>query len=721
MTDTDNNHDLSAPPGTSSKAGQETSTIATEAMDSDSATDIPTAASDETNDCDLDNDENNGQGGEDVEAAADVAADAAATGDANDEANDDTKTQEEKDQEAKAKEEEEIKYKNWPLHNIAEPHAHDVLYGRGGGTNHHPGNKRYRQMVEGRKHDYLYSKRLEKPVIAFDIIKKWRDQTPLGRFLKQDQETGLWNDVGDKRAREKTSQALREKAPDIRKQLEKGQNGPAAKPKKKGKPKRGSNENDVSVSDSDEDRKPAAKPSKVGKPKRGMLKREHTLGTTLVDPGEEFDLEGFVWSRENSRNLSAGSTRSSGQGIVLPPTMSNSSGSAAMPLPHDYYPPQPHPAAPDFHGRVSTEEQRRELSNNSIESWDHHRNPHAHYPPPLSSQRAGFQNFPDQPDFANYQRPSDWARWDEGRSHSLSGYPLPGANVNEPVEDWSRPHPSRGTYDPVRFQSGGSIGSVGATGQPPQGHYRQVPSPSHSVQSNSSYNMVDNGKSWSPDGGERPHPRHFPYSQFDGQHQAGGRADSSAWRDLEHNGHSHAIPRPGMVKRDTSNQNENCESKPNQVKRATLNRDQSATSNRLKEQFIPEVFTRDMRSLQETTEQIQLNSPVSERPSAPIDLSNGDGATLHHMMPLPADGHATRADTWSNNLSHAHERPDDDNTFNPPSPGNIFNPPPRAPPPSPPPPPNPEHWNGEGRLSSADLNEFAAEFMDGMDSDIFER
>jgi hypothetical protein len=85
-----------------------------------------------------------------------------------------------------------------------------------GGTNHHPGNKRYRKMVEERKHRYVNSKRLEKPLIAFEIIRIWRAQDPPGRFLKKDKSSGLWNDVGDAQARKKTSQALREQAPLIR-------------------------------------------------------------------------------------------------------------------------------------------------------------------------------------------------------------------------------------------------------------------------------------------------------------------------------------------------------------------------------------------------------------------------------------------------------------------------------------------------------------------------
>ena len=64
-------------------------------------------------------------------------------------------------------------------------------------------------------------KRLDKPLVALGIIREWRGQSPPGRFLKMDDKTGLWNDVGDKKAREKTSQALRERAPQIRQELEK--------------------------------------------------------------------------------------------------------------------------------------------------------------------------------------------------------------------------------------------------------------------------------------------------------------------------------------------------------------------------------------------------------------------------------------------------------------------------------------------------------------------
>lgn len=48
------------------------------------------------------------------------------------------------------------------------------------------------------------------------MVEAVRNQSPPGRFLQKDGKTGLWNDIGDGRAREKTSQALREGAPVIR-------------------------------------------------------------------------------------------------------------------------------------------------------------------------------------------------------------------------------------------------------------------------------------------------------------------------------------------------------------------------------------------------------------------------------------------------------------------------------------------------------------------------
>jgi len=95
----------------------------------------------------------------------------------------------------------------------------DVLCGRGGETNHHPGNIRYRSLVKAYQKLYLLAKRRDKPKIAQCIVVSVRGVN--GRFLKRTKnanKTGgsKWIDVGNVKAREKTSQALREGAPNLR-------------------------------------------------------------------------------------------------------------------------------------------------------------------------------------------------------------------------------------------------------------------------------------------------------------------------------------------------------------------------------------------------------------------------------------------------------------------------------------------------------------------------
>jgi hypothetical protein len=90
----------------------------------------------------------------------------------------------------------------------------DVLCGRGGETNHHSGNIQYRQLVKVSQPSYIDSKRRDKPKIAEKIVRTVRKLG--GRFLKKNPETNTWRDVGNGKAREKTSQALREGAPELR-------------------------------------------------------------------------------------------------------------------------------------------------------------------------------------------------------------------------------------------------------------------------------------------------------------------------------------------------------------------------------------------------------------------------------------------------------------------------------------------------------------------------
>jgi len=87
----------------------------------------------------------------------------------------------------------------------------DILCGRGGKTNHHKGNKRFRDVIALHRQDYIRSTKVLKPAVARVIVKKIRSGNPCARFLKKDKLTNNWVDIGDQRATEKASQALREK------------------------------------------------------------------------------------------------------------------------------------------------------------------------------------------------------------------------------------------------------------------------------------------------------------------------------------------------------------------------------------------------------------------------------------------------------------------------------------------------------------------------------
>ena len=104
---------------------------------------------------------------------------------------------------------------------VKEPHDNDVLCGRGGSINSQTGNERFRQLVEKRKRVYLTARfKREKRLIANSILSEIRSIEPAGRFLSRDPVTGSWYDIGDEKARDKTSQALRENAPSIRAEIE---------------------------------------------------------------------------------------------------------------------------------------------------------------------------------------------------------------------------------------------------------------------------------------------------------------------------------------------------------------------------------------------------------------------------------------------------------------------------------------------------------------------
>ena len=151
---------------------------------------------------------------------------------------------------------------NYPLRNIAQPHYHDVLCGRGGGTNAHVGNSHWRMLVAANKELYVTLPKKQKMLLSKSIVNAVRSQTPPGRFLQKDPKTNLWYDVGDQRAQEKTSQALREGAPDIRTKIKGSEDETAADPAT-GAAEVASPE---SSSGTTSDKKLQAKPSPKGSP-----------------------------------------------------------------------------------------------------------------------------------------------------------------------------------------------------------------------------------------------------------------------------------------------------------------------------------------------------------------------------------------------------------------------------------------------------------------------
>mmetsp|Transcript_6219 Transcript_6219/g.9125 ORF Transcript_6219/g.9125 Transcript_6219/m.9125 type:complete len:972 (-) Transcript_6219:2620-5535(-) len=119
---------------------------------------------------------------------------------------------------------------------IRTPNPNDVLCGRGGGINSHPGNRTFRSWVRERKESYNLAKsKAQKAKLSREIVDRVRNLNPPGRFLMREDRTagagapapsesigvsglyyGWWIEIDDTKAMAKTSQALREGAPSIR-------------------------------------------------------------------------------------------------------------------------------------------------------------------------------------------------------------------------------------------------------------------------------------------------------------------------------------------------------------------------------------------------------------------------------------------------------------------------------------------------------------------------
>jgi hypothetical protein len=92
---------------------------------------------------------------------------------------------------------------------LDKPAEFDVLCGRGGKSNHHAGNKKYRQVVSEMKARY---RTMEAKAAKTDLSRAIVDHVYGygGRFLKLDRTSGKYEVMSTLESRKKTSQALRE-------------------------------------------------------------------------------------------------------------------------------------------------------------------------------------------------------------------------------------------------------------------------------------------------------------------------------------------------------------------------------------------------------------------------------------------------------------------------------------------------------------------------------
>ena len=81
----------------------------------------------------------------------------------------------------------------------------DVICARGNRALQHPGNKRFRAIIQSRLQEYSNTTtKLEKSFIVSEVVRYVRQSSPEGGFVKE--LAGVWYEVGDHLAREKVGQ-----------------------------------------------------------------------------------------------------------------------------------------------------------------------------------------------------------------------------------------------------------------------------------------------------------------------------------------------------------------------------------------------------------------------------------------------------------------------------------------------------------------------------------
>lgn len=121
----------------------------------------------------------------------------------------------------------------WPLTNILTPGSNDCLIGSGRTGYGSSGNRKYLYLVERKEKHYRNANHLSDATVATEIVNEWRAMSPPGRFLEQDKDSMLWNDVGDDLAKKKVVGAFRYEKRKRKDSLNKIPTGPMKKALKK--------------------------------------------------------------------------------------------------------------------------------------------------------------------------------------------------------------------------------------------------------------------------------------------------------------------------------------------------------------------------------------------------------------------------------------------------------------------------------------------------------
>ena len=88
---------------------------------------------------------------------------------------------------------------------------HDVICGRGKVCHNHPGNQKLRELVASSLKMYSQAaSKVDKSIIVSNIVDVIRRDSPDGGFVKHDPSGRYWFKVGDRLAREKVGQTLRD-------------------------------------------------------------------------------------------------------------------------------------------------------------------------------------------------------------------------------------------------------------------------------------------------------------------------------------------------------------------------------------------------------------------------------------------------------------------------------------------------------------------------------